>query len=338
MIKNWEFNIYDEILANELKNFIPKEVLDIHFHPYRLKDLNLCENFVIKNGPENADMNEVRRCMNKFFGDNKFIGGLILGYPTAACDIDAVNNYVLEQVDRESESKGSICISPNYPISKVLHYLENPKIIGLKPYHVFSNQKPTFDSTISGFLPEWAWEIADERGLIITLHMVKDLAIADPLNQKEIQMMCTKYPNAKLVLAHAARCFHAPNARKGLKSLHGLENVWFDMAAICEVEPIIEIISEFGSKKLMWGSDFPVCMIRGRAVTLGMNFIWLQNDTIRWDLNTNCNPVLVGLESLRALETAVYETSLKNEDVKNIFFNNAADLLGIGKTNNKILQ
>jgi glutamate-1-semialdehyde 2,1-aminomutase len=219
-----------------------------------------------------------------------------------------------------------------------LHYLENPKIIGLKPYHVFSNQKPTFDSTISGFLPEWAWEIADERGLIITLHMVKDLAIADPLNQKEIQMMCTKYPNAKLVLAHAARCFHAPNARKGLKSLHGLENVWFDMAAICEVEPIIEIISEFGSKKLMWGSDFPVCMIRGRAVTLGMNFIWLQNDTIRWDLNTNCNPVLVGLESLRALETAVYETSLKNEDVKNMFFNNAADLLGIGKTNNKILQ
>ena len=160
--------------------------------------------------------------------------------------------------------------------------------------------------------------------------MVRDYAIADPGNQKVIRSMCEKYPNAKLVLAHAARCFHAPNAAKGLSSLMGLENVWFDSSAICEAEPLFEIINRFGAKRLMWGSDYPVCAIRGRAVTVGLDFIWLQPDTIVGDnLNTKCRLVVVGLESIRALQTACRYANLTKSEVNDIFYNNAKRLLKI---------
>ena len=98
---------------------------------------------------------------------------------------------------------------------------ENPEIAGLKPYHLFADRKVTWDAQIEEYLPEWAFNLADEKGLLITLHMVKDDAIADPGNQRTIRNMCEKYPNARLILAHAARCFHAPNAVKGLPAMEG---------------------------------------------------------------------------------------------------------------------
>lgn len=330
MIKSWDFTKYDEALADELRAFIPAKVFDVHTHPYRVRDLNLKGNSVCTEGPAEAGSKIIRQFMDKLLGPGKYSGGLLTAYPTEDCDIDGVNDFVMEQLKYETASRGSVCITPDCHPEKVRRYLENLLITGLKPYHCFSNEKPTFNSSIAGFLPEWAWRLADEKGLAITLHMVKDRAIADPENQNEIRVMCKRYPNAKLILAHAARSFHWPNAKKGLHALRGIENLWFDMSAICESEPIKEILYEFGPKKLMWGSDFPVCAIRGRTVTFGMDFIWLQDDTVKWDmLGTSCNPVLVGLESLRALRTATEDAGLDTEDIENIFYNNATEMFGL---------
>ena len=92
-------------------------------------------------------------------------------------------------------------------------------MVGLKPYHSWSKENPTWQAPLNSYLPEWAWELADERSLTITLHMVKDGAVANPENQREIREMCLRYPRARLILAHAARCFHAPNAAKGMSAL-----------------------------------------------------------------------------------------------------------------------
>ena len=159
--------------------------------------------------------------------------------------------------------------------------------------------------------------------------MVKDRAVADPDNQREIRQMCAKYPRARLILAHAARCFHAPNA-KGLPALRGLTNIWFDVSGVCEAAPLLAILKEFGTKRVMWGSDFPVCEIRGRAVTVGDGFAWLQWDTLDWQSpQVKANPVLVGLESLRATREAADAFGLNGKDLEDIFCDNALRLLGI---------
>lgn len=323
-------NENDRVLADELKSFVPKRVFDMHMHIYRKADLGLDDTSPLNKGCDIEGIEQVQDFYSKMLEDTFCEGGLAIGFPTTGCDKSAVNNFVADETRGSNTFRGSICIDPNDEASARELVENNPQIAGLKPYHLFADRKDTFNASIDEYLPEWAFKLADERGLLITLHMVKDDAIADPGNQKVIVDMCEKYPNAKLILAHAARCFHAPNARKGLPSLKGLDNIWFDSSAICEAEPLMELLLQFGSKKILWGSDYPVCCTRGRAVTMGRDFIWLQDDTVCWDsLKTKCRPVIAGLESLRALMTACRFLSLGREDIDDIFSGNAKLLLGI---------
>ena len=168
-------------------------------------------------------------------------GGLLFPVPVKLADLDKSNQYLVDQLEKAETSRGLIMVSPDYSEVKVSLYLENYKIIGFKPYHCFSAKSITFDSSITDSLPERFWRIADQHGLIIMLHSVKDLGMADSEIQWKLLDLCSRYPRAKLVLAHAARSFHSLHAQF-VKSLRGLENVYFDMSGICEVATIVTVL------------------------------------------------------------------------------------------------
>ncbi len=295
-------------------------------------------------GPKEVTVQVWREHMARHFGKSHLEGGLFIPVPAVpitpdGSGIDRANDFLIEQLKTAPGSRGLLLIAPEYSQNRVAEYLKNPQIVGFKPYHTFSKQEPTFEAPLDSFLPEWAWGMAHERELVITLHMVKHQALADAHNQREIREMCLKYPHAKLVLAHAARGFHAPNTLMGLPALKGLQNIWFDTAAVCESAAIIAILKEFGPRRVMWGGDFPVSEIRGKCVTIGDAFIWLQWDTVLWDqLKTPCDPVLVGLESLRAMQQVADYFDLNDQDLADIFCNNARRLLGIEKESGTVAQ
>lgn len=335
MAKNyWSFDKNDEKAAKEIRDFLPEKMYDIHAHIYEKKN---AKGLLFQEAPGDVTISLYKKFMERQIGKNKLKGGLFLSLPEAK-NLDAMNDFTVEELKKAPLSRGSICITPKSNKAKVLEYLKNKQVTGFKVYHYFSNIKPTWNATIRSYIPEWAWEMANERKLVITLHMVREKAVSDPENLKDIIKMCTKYPNAKLVLAHAARCFCYHNSA-GLKKLRGLENLWFDTAAICESAPITAILNEFGPKKLLWGSDFPVTEERGRCVTIGDTFLWVDVTTVNWEKSrTSCKPVLVGLESLRALKKASDEFGLNAEDINDIFFNNAMQLLGIKKQKGNLTQ
>lgn len=337
MIKNWSYTTADRNLSRELEKFIPEKVFDIHAHLYRMKDLNIPRNHFFRQGPAEVTVSVWRRKMEKQVGSNRLAGGLFIPWPLSFPD--RINDFLSTQLKDVPGSRGLILISPDYPEKKVRAYLENPQVVGLKPYHTFSKEKPTFQSSLSGYLPDWAWKMANKKGLFITLHIVKSLALSDPDNQRQIRKNCLKYPNVKLVLAHAARGFHAPNTVKGISVLRGLENVWFDTAAICEPAALYAVLQEFGPRKLLWGSDFPLSETVGKCVTAGDGFAWLQKETVDWEkLSAGCSPVLVGLESLRALKEAAELFGLNREDLDDIFYGNASRLLGLSPESAGITQ
>ncbi len=339
MVENWTFTDLDKQAAQELQGFLPERIFDAHAHVYRVNDLNVEGAGLFGEGPPEVGIGTWREYGARIFGESRLEGGLFLATPTANCDPERVNAYLLAQLDTDPGSRGSILVTPDDTAASLEPLLQHPRVMGFKPYHVFSHDKPTFYAPISSYLPEWAWEVADAQGLTITLHMVKSLAMADPDNQRQIRSMCLKYPKAQLILAHAARGFHAPNTAKGLHALRGLGNVWFDMSAICEPEALVAILRAFGPRRLLWGSDFPVSESRGRAVTAGDGFVWLQADTVNWDkVSPACQPILVGLESLRALKGAVDELGLNGEDVQDIFCDNAWRLLGLKPESGTLTQ
>lgn len=319
---------YDKIAIEDLKGFIPERVFDAHSHVYREKDLNSTKSGIglLPNNLNKTDIELNLKNLEAVLG-KKPCGGFFMPFPTTDCDIEAANDYLVEQLTGSVDSRGLVLISPTFAEKLTLKYLNNPQIIGFKPYHVFSKSKPTFDSFIEDYIPEWAWEEANKRGLLIILHMVRDKALADIDNQRIIRDKCTKYPNIKLILAHAARGFHAPNTVKGIKSLRGLNNIWFDTSAICEAAPIKAILNEFGPTRILWGSDYPVSQTRGKCITIGDSFLWNTEEIIIWEkLGIQCNFILVIIESLRALKEAADDFGLNEQDIKDIFYNNAQKL------------
>ena len=112
-------------------------------------------------------------------------------------------------------------------------------------YHTFAARERTWEADVDEYLTEDHVRIAHEAGLAITLYMVKDRALADPANQRQIGNYCEKYPNIKLILAHAARGFNPFHTIEGIESLRGLRNVWCDSSAVTEAgafEAIVEVL------------------------------------------------------------------------------------------------
>jgi len=119
----------------------------------------------------------------------------------------------------------------------------------------------------------------------------------------------------------------------GLAAPGGLANVWFDTSAICEPELLRAVIDAFGPGRLLWGSDFPVSEMRGRCVTPGDGFAWLEPDTVDFArFAPHGSPTQVGLESLRALRQAVEGCGLSPQHVEGICAGNALGLLGMDDT------
>jgi len=54
----------------------------------------------------------------------------------------------------------------------------------------------------------------------------------------------------RMILAHAARGFNASHTIDSIHKLAGLNNCWFDTAAVCEPAAIVACIKQFGHEKV----------------------------------------------------------------------------------------
>lgn len=322
----WNFNPHDFAAIDDLQDFLPSKIWDSHAHIYRVKDLNLKQPGLWSGGEAEVSIEVWQKHVAPFFSKSELIGGLVFPAPLPDADIWFSNDYLVSELNHHPRSRGLALVSPSLNPEDLVEVLSHPQVVGLKPYHVYSKEKPTAQSSISGFFPEKWWKWAHSRKAVIMLHIMRDGALNDKGNVDEIRKMCLEYPDIKLILAHTGRSFHAPNA-KGMESIKDLGNVWFDMSGVCEPEPMEAVVEYFGSQKLLWGSDFPVSSIRGKAVTIGDGFFWMDSESCDWSKSLG-NPVLVGIESLRALRHTCHRMALNEEDVRGIFHGNAMRMLG----------
>jgi glutamate-1-semialdehyde 2,1-aminomutase len=325
----WNVTEYDRTLAEELAGFPPPKVFDAHAHLYRVADINAPNLRLVQEGPSEAPLDAWRAKLGALMPRVELTGGLFFPFVSRNCDNDAANAYLIEQVKAHTGSRGLCIVTPAMSEEDGAALLRHDGIIGFKPYHCYAAREDTPNADIDEYVPDWAWKLCHEHGGIIMLHMVKTGALSDAENLATIQRNCRTYPNAKLVLAHAARGFHAPNTVKAIDGLRGLENVWFDTAAVCESTPSLAILEAFGPRKLLWGSDFPVTHQRGRCVTIGDGFFWIGPEHVDESSLFAPQLTLVGLESLRAVAETARLFGLDSDDLRDVFHDNAARLVGL---------
>jgi glutamate-1-semialdehyde 2,1-aminomutase len=324
----WDFSEKDRELVDSLREFLPPRMWDSHAHCYQTEDLKKPAPGLWAGGPESVGISVWESRVKPLFPNSRLEGGLFFPAPLPEVEVQVANAFLCAELDRYPHCRGLALIRPEMHPEEMEDILQHPRIKGLKPYHVYSPERPSLQSSISGFLPEYWWKWAHDHEAVIMLHLVKDRGISDPENQKTIRRMCLDYPGLKLVLAHAARSFHAPHAA-GIAVLKDLPNIWFDVSGICEPQAIMTVLHHFGPQKLLWGSDFPISSLRGKSITLGDGFFWLDGEACKWDKALG-SPSLVGIESLRALKEACEWMALDKEEQQEIFCANGMRLAGLG--------
>lgn len=322
-----------EIFQKELNSFVPDKVLDAHTHIWSraISGSDVPDGYRPLDDELTIDVWHER--MNSLF-PHRLQGGLIIpGVLNGTLgNLEKQNAFVSREALSDDLCRPSMFVTPEMDIDYVRQEVKRLNVAGLKCYHYASTKQPTWDSDIPDFLSEDLVRVAHEEELCITLHMVKPRAVADPSNQYWIRKYCEKYPNMKMILAHAARSFNPIHAMEGLNNLRGIPNLWCDMAAVTEVGACEAIIEILGHDRLLWGSDFPVSHIRSRCVSIGDTFAWIYPEDLihqqhLTDISTSF--ILNGLESLRILKQAVWHRRLNTNQTEDIFFRNLSKIIDL---------
>ncbi len=327
----WELRDYDrDFFAKELESFLPDQIFDSHAHLYELDHWDPPRTLLEK-GPAVATLEEYRRHMQWIMPGRK-VSGLFFGGGIYERSYEASNRFVAAEVAKDPSSRAQLIVSPRQDAEEVRAAVRKDHFVGLKVYHTFSRRKPTWDSELRDYLTEEHVRVAHEEGLSITVHLVRARAVADLVNQEQIRYYCERYPNIRMILAHAGRGFNPYHTIEGIRALKGLRNLWCDLAAVTEAGGFEAIIETLGHDRLLWGSDFPDSHFRGRCVAIGDEFLWLFENTLDWDTvagYAKIRPLFVAHESLRAFKLAATRMHLRDSEIEDIFCNNGRRLFGL---------
>jgi glutamate-1-semialdehyde 2,1-aminomutase len=315
-----------EFFKKHLDSFVPPDSFDAHAHWYDLRIFAKDAPAEAFDGGSWVGYSRYRRSLGDWMAAKSPRAGLFFPMPARGLDIPAANALILDEAAKHPDSRVLLMLSPNSDPATVEQEIKNRAVAGFKVYHLFAARPDTQNAGPEEFIPEWAWELADQHGLCIMLHLVMQRSLAELRNQDYIRRKCIQYPNARLILAHAGRGFCGRHAVEGIDSLRGLANVYFDTSVACEPEAMQAILAAFGTQRLMFGTDFPLSESHARAVNLGDGFHWLYEQDLHL-LGNQCT--LTGIESLLALKQACRTHHLTDTDVERIFRSNAVELLGI---------
>lgn len=316
-----------------LNDFLPDRLFDAHAHLY--DSAFLTKVYPPERKPERFELADYRRDMRKILGFDREFSLNVIPFPDKNAaeltngTLAASDAFTKAQLERDSRNVGEILLLRDESAERIAARLDHPRLRGLKCYHTMHPAENTFGLDIGAYLPEGAWEVADEKHMYITLHLVKQDALADEANLRYIRSMAKKYPDAVLILAHAARSFASWTGVESVEKVADLDNVWFDFGAVCESPAILRILQKTGTKRCMWGTDYPISNWIGKAISLGSGFYWLYEDGMerlgdvdglmpeRWTVAAEC---------LMAVRQACVLADLNEDAIEDIFCRNAENL------------
>ena len=313
-----------------LNDFLPDKIFDAHMHLY---DKSFME--PTTSMPGSVNLEDFHLAMKSTFS-NREISANIIPYPSKKVisnDKDYLkiaDDFLFSELKKDSNNVGELLVMPNENREHILSRIKSEQICGFKCYCSFSPSKETINLNIVDYLPESAFEIANEYRKVITLHLVKENSLSDKNNLNYIIKMTKKYPNAILILAHAARSFASWTGFESVHHLKDLDNVYYDFSAVCEVPTMLQIIKTCGINKVMWGSDYPITERKGRAISLADKFYWLE-ELNHPEIASNINMWKFIEESLMAVRQTAILADLSTTQIEDLFYNNAINLFGSSK-------
>lgn len=323
-----------QIWAEELSEFVPERVFDVHTHIYRWAfDLNpkrATGPFADNIGRYFPEVTwELAEDVDAALMPGRKMERLAFPFPFPhPCDFDASNSYVAAEAAKGPTSRGLALVHPGMSEAEVEATVRRNGLIGLKPYRFYASTGDAVECRITDFMPEHQIAVADRLGLIILMHISKRDAIADPDNIEDIRRLSDKYPGAKWILAHCARSYSPWAIEKAAASIRGLPNVWYDTSTVCDSDAFDALYTGVGVDRVMYGSDDMIGPMRGKYITFGRAWAYLSPTNHAMSL-AHCDPrmTFVRYEQLRAMKRGARQIGLTTAQREALFYGTARALV-----------
>jgi glutamate-1-semialdehyde 2,1-aminomutase len=319
-----------QIWDEELQDFVPKRVFDAHIHLFNRQHLSE-EARANPHSWSDAGLATIQQWAERLYPGRE-THFLVLGTPTIGMDINAHNDWCIEQVRQDPQSRMNRLVTPSCRVQNIEKDIRQHGFVGLKPYRLYSVTGDIAQCRIHEFLPHEQLELANEMGLWVTMHLSRFHGCADEFNLSDLhEFTSRRYPKIKWILAHCARSFTYWPIRKAIERLRDMPNIWYDVSAVTDVRPLITLFTRENPRRLLYGSDgVDATYFHGQYAAMGR--AWQYVDIDRFNLQfPHCDgrPILAIYEQLLAMKHAAEIALWSPIDIEHLFWKNAAELFDV---------
>ena len=337
----FEVTPYDKkIWEEELKDFLPQKLFDIHTHVYLEKNnapaapgaakrTVTWPSLVAREDPI-EDLQETYRLM--FPG--KEVRALIFG----GGHLPQANAYIAES-SQKSGWPALYYSHPTQSADELEQQIRAGGFLGVKSYlSLAPKYLPTKEIRILDFFPEHQLAQLNEMGAVCMLHIPRDGRLKDPVNIHQILHIRKKYPRVRLIVAHIGRAYTKEDVGNAFDLLTAEPETMYDFAASSCEYAITEAIRRCGVKHILFGTDMPILRMRTRRIEENGTYINLVPPGLYGDPSQDphlreVSPeeaekiTFFAYEELLAFKRACKTLGLTTQDIEDIMYNNAAELL-----------
>jgi predicted TIM-barrel fold metal-dependent hydrolase len=253
-------------------------------------------------------------------------------------DFEAANAYV-GRAAREHGYAALVFAAPQWSAQRLEREIRDGGFLGAKVYLTLSPAEiPVDQIRIFDFLPHQQLEVLDEHGWIVMLHIPRSGRLRDPANLADMLEIDRRYPNAKVIIAHAGRAYCPEDVGDAFAVLSETQHLLFDISANTNAAVFEQLIRTVGPRRILFGSDLPITRMRMRRVCEKSDYVNLVPKGLYGDVSDDKHMRDVEGEQAEALSFFLYEeidafrraaqaTGLAPADIEDVFHGNAVRLI-----------
>lgn len=328
---------------DKLKDFLPESIIDIHTHVWldEFKGKEPESDLRAVTWPslvaKDNSIEDLFETYNLMFPGKK-VTPLIFSSLKSNDKIDQANTYVSDCSNRTGVPS-LLYACPWWSAEELESRIISGGFIGIKVYlNLSPNYIPQNEIRIFDFLPHHQLEVIDKLGLIVMLHIPRKDRFKDPINQQQIIEIHNKYENLKLIIAHVGRAYCKNDLGNTFDVLKDADRLLYDFSANTNSWIFEQLINAVGPKRILFGSDMPILRMRMKRIEKDGIYVNVVRKGMYGDVSDDKNMMEIECseadkltffmyEEIDAFRMAAESTLLSRQDIENIFFNNAAELI-----------